>query len=800
MFRNYFKIAIRNLRKHKAYSFINILGLAVGMACSLLILLWVQDELNYDQFNERADRIYRVIQESRDSDSQGRARVGAPWGPAMQADFSGVEAFTRFRYYGRALVRHNGKQFYESNGLYADSAVFQVFTFPFISGDPHTALTTPNAIVLTESFAQKYFGDENPLGKSLTLGSREMQVKGIIKDVPENAHFRFSFLVSFISHNAWYVNEWGMNNYHLYVLLNEGQSPDAITAGIPAFLEKHMGEEVVAQSRSDVRLQPLGDIHLHSNLFREFEQNGDISYVYIFSMIASFILLIACINFMNLSTARATRRSREVGMRKVVGAKRSQLIKQFLGEALLLSLLAMLAAICLVEMLLPYFNTLAAKNLTLKYAENGWLLVGCLGITLFVGLISGAYPAFFLSAFRPVDILKGLASNTRGGGRTPLLRKALVIFQFTITIALLISTGVVFQQLSYMQNKKLGFNQSQVMVLRIQNEAIETHYDAIRDQLQRHPGIENVARSSGLPGYGDWGMPLRYDQDGEQTRFSTRIMVVDHNYVSTLGMTVVNGRDFSLDMAGDNGGFLLNETAAKQLGWENDAVGKTLYRPTERDEATGEWAYSPGPVVGVVEDFHFRSMREQIQPMTFYIDARSYSFIAIRLRPEEISDHIAHVTAVWQQYDNTPFEYFFVDEIFERMYRSEQQLGKLFSAFAFLAIIIACLGLFGLAAFTAEQRFKEIGIRKVLGATITDIVLLLSKSFSKWVLLANLIAWPIAYLVMRRWLEDFAYRSEMTLGIFLAAAGLALTIALATVAYQAIKAAFARPVDTLRYE
>ncbi len=798
MLKNYIKITLRNLLKNKAFSLINILGLSIGMAACIFILLWVQDELGYDTFHEKVDKIYRITTYDPENPTGGSARVGAPWGPAMQTDYPEVADFVRFRFLGRSLVRYGDKQFFESGGLFADSSLFNVFTFPLIKGNPKTALTEPNSIVITEKMAKKYFGESDPLGETLTFDNEmDLAITGVVKDVPHNSHFRFNYLVSFVTHQAWYVKEWRMRNYHVYLLLEGDANTAALENKFPGFIDKYLMTDDVPYS-SKIRLQPIKDIHLHSNLFREFEANGDIAYVYIFSLIAVFIMLIACINFMNLSTARSAKRAREVGVRKVAGANRGQLIRQFLSESLLLSFLALFLAVGIVESLLPYFNDLAAKSLDITFSNGFFMLTALAAIALLVGLISGTYPAFFLSAFRPVLILKG-DINLKTSNRS-VLRTVLVIAQFTITIALIIGSGIVYQQLNFMKNKKLGFNKEQVVVLRMYDDAIVEQYETIKNEFLQTTDIVSVSASSALPGRGDWGMPFLYEDAGEKKRFSSRVMVVDPDYLETCEIELKDGRNFSKELATDiSGAYLINETAVEKFAWENP-IGMQIERPVGRDE-NGNWKYEPGEIIGIVKDFHFRSMHEEIAPMVMWVAPESFFYLSIRVRPDNIPKTLSEIEKTWATFDpNRPFEFFFLDEVFDDQYRSEEQLGKLFTVFSALAIFIACLGLFGLVSFMAERRIKEIGIRKVLGASISNLFLLLSKEYSKWVIVANLIAWPIAYFIMNRWLEDFAYRIDIAWWVFPAAGGLAFLIALITVSYQAARAAVANPVDALRYE
>jgi putative ABC transport system permease protein len=756
----------------------------------------VQDELSYDRYHENAGQIYRVITISNEDPSQGNARVGAPWGPALQRDYPEVLRSVRFRFFGRSSISCGDKRFYEEGGLYADSTVFEAFTFPLLKGNPQTALARPNTVVISEAMARKYFGDENPIGKTLNVDNEsDLQVTGVMKNVRRNSHFRFDFLVSFATYDFWDLNEWRMNNFHVYLLLAEDYPAAALENKFPEFVAKYVDEQ--ADERFTAQLQPITSIHLHSHLFRELEANSDIAYVYIFSAIALFVLLIACVNFMNLATARSASRAREIGLRKVVGAQRAQLIRQFLGESILLSFIALFLTIGLVELLLPTFNHLSGKELSIDYGENPLLTFGLIGITLFVGVISGAYPAIFLSSFRPATVLK---ATPKAGASGSLLRKGLVVVQFAISVVLIVGTGIVYQQLGYISSKRLGFNKEQVLVVRMQNEALKQKYELIKNELSQHPNVASVAATSGLLGGGDWGMPFGFEGAQHEEKFSARVLVVDHDYVETMQMKMIAGRNFSRDFPTDaSEAFLINETAARQLGWESP-IGKYLERPASRND-DGSWNWQRGRIIGVVQDFHFRSLHEKIDPMIMYMQPASLSYFFVRMQASQIPAALAYLEEKWHAFEpNLPFDYFFLDEVFDQMYRAERHLGKIFGTFSFLAIFIACLGLFGLAAFAAEQRTKEIGVRKVLGATVGSIVLLVSREFARLVLIAFVFAAPVAYYLMSQWLQNFAYRTGIGWWVIAMAGVLAFGIALLTVSYQAIRAALTNPVEALRYE
>ena len=802
MFKNYLKIAVRNLLRHKAYSLINILGLAVGMACCILIMLYVQDELSYDRYHEKADRIYRVVEEGQVAGKTSNAVVTpAPMGPALVNDYPEVINVVRFfsMMDEKLLITHEDRRFQEERFLYADGSAFEVFTFPLLKGNPRTALKAPYTVVLTEEMAAKYFGGEDPLDQTLTIDGKDYKVTGVLENIPSNSHFHFDFLASFTTlkeedTQGHQLGSWMNHSFYTYLLLAERASPTELEQQLPAFMNRHMGEQLRRAGVSFTpHLQPLTRIHLHSHLEYELEPNSDIRYTYIFSAIAFFILLIACINFVNLSTARSAHRAKEAGMRKVIGAHRLQLIKQFLGESALLSFISLLLAMAFVELVLPAFNSLSGKELTLAYDDQMVVLAGLVGIALLVGVISGTYPAFFLSAFQPAAVLKGTLSIGMRGAR---FRKLLVIAQFAISILLIVATGVVQNQLDYIRTRRLGFDKEQVVVVSLLEEA-KQKYEVIKSELSQIPGVLRATAAQSVPG-GFTPQWLIRAAESDAENIPMYMLFVDHDFIETLGIELAEGRNFSREYATDaTRAFILNQAAVKKLGW-NSTAGKEL-----------EWLWlgdqthvlKKGPVVGVVKDFHFRSLHHEIEPVVIHIAPGYFSCIAVRIRPGDVAGTLNDIEAKWRKlFPDHPLEYSFLDEDIAALYPSENKLGRIVGYFSLLAIFIACLGLLGLASFATEQRTKEIGIRKVLGASVSSIVLLLSKEFTGLVILANLIAWPVAYFAMKDWLEDFAYRIDVGIGTFVLGGVLALVIALLTVSSQAIKAALANPVDALRYE
>ncbi len=788
MLRNYLKIALRNLLRQKGYAFINIAGLAVGIACCLLIVLHVYDELSYDRYHEHADRIYRLTIQA---GIFGEMPVApTPTAPALSEHYPEVERFTRM-YRRSEVLRQEEEYMSEERFFYADSSVFEVFTYPLLSGNPRTALREPNTVVLTASTARRYFGDEEALGRSILLrDGTPLRVTGIAADLPSNTHLHFDFLASFASldHNAGEAsaNPWRYQGF-TYLLLTSPEASASLQAKLDTLTSGEWQEvaRVVGWGAEGFSfgLQPLTSIHLHSHTDTEVEPTGDIRYLYLFSAVAAFVLLIACINYMNLATARSLQRTREVGVRKVLGAQREQLVRQFLSESFLLTLLALILAIVCVEALLPVYNWLTGKEMGLDLWQRPEMLVGLALVVLIVGLGAGAYPALFLSHFRPALVLKGGVA-TKGGTR---VRRALVTFQFAVSVALMAGTLVIQRQLDYIQTKHLGFDTEQILLLPVKG-TLEQKKDAFKQELLALPGVQHVSISSGSPNLA-WG--ITHEHDGIE--YPLRGIHVDADYLDAMGMELVAGRDFDPALASDSASFIVNETAARLLGLE-DKVGEILETPIYN---------SNDRLIGIVSDFHIASLREPIGP-AFLRLASAPDFmqaLVVRLEPNRIPETLQDISGVWRRFaPDFPFDYDFLDEMLREQYEAEKRLAITLGAFALVAILVACLGLFGLAAFTAESRTKEIGIRKVLGASIGSIVALLSKEFARLVILAALVTVPIVYLAMNRWLEDFAYRIEIGPGIFLLAGAFALLTALATVSYQAVKAALADPVKSLRYE
>ncbi|UCE42102.1 MAG: ABC transporter permease [Candidatus Aminicenantes bacterium] len=792
MFLNYIKIAWRNIKRYKGYSFINIFGLAIGLACCMLILLWVQDELQYDRFHTNLHDLYRINAEFHKTEPVSHYwPMCAPLAPALKEEYPEIVKAARFTRLRRGqLVKYRDQNFLEPRICLTDPDFFSMFTFPLLEGDPQTVLSDPQSIVLVESTALKYFGNENPIGKVLNINNeQDFTVAGVLRDIPENSTIQFDFLLPFVRiedfEKAWAVlDNWSLSGFATYIQLEEKASSESLENKIAYYLQKH-----VPESEDVIYLQAFKNLHLFSSHVQfSIEGQGDITYVYIFSLVALFILVIASINFMNLATARSAKRAKEVGLRKVVGAKRAQLICQFFYESVGLAFLSLILAVVLVELFLPIFSNLSGKTLVLDFSSHIHIVIAILLMTLLTGFLSGTYPALFLSSLKPVQVLKGTLKTE---GRGFLFRRILVVSQFSLSILLIICTIVVSRQIGYMQNKKLGFNREHIVYLPMREELAE-RFETLKTELKKKSGIVNVAASSSLPTSGVILTTDKVSWEGKNPEDNVVLEVTStgYDFIETFNMEVVEGRSFSKEFVTDEEkAVVINETAKKIMGME-DPVGKQLIFG---DAAT--------IIIGVVKDYHFKSMHSEIEPLLMAIVPTLYRYVFIKLESGNIPNTIADIKSIWGTFfPDTPFEYHFLDEAYDKLYRTEQRMGTLFNYFTVLAILISCLGLFGLASFMAEKRTKEIGIRKVLGASLSGIVVLLNKQFTKWILIANLVSWPIAYYAMFKWLQGFAYRIKLEFWTFALAAMIALAIAMMTVSYQSIKAALADPADSLRYE
>jgi putative ABC transport system permease protein len=802
MFKNYLKIAFRILFKKKAYSFINIAGLAVGMACCILIMLWVQSELGYDNFHENGDRIYRLCMDA----TLGGAELSAPFSncpsaPALIRDYPEVVNAVRLSGDEKILVRYQDKQIYEENSAYADNSFFEIFTFPFTAGDPRTALSTAYSVVMSQSQSEKYFGDTDPIGKSLRINDEhDYTVTGVFQDFPENSHLTLDIILSFetfLVENPEIMDRWINFNYLTYLMLESPDAAQALESKLPEFIERYMGDDLRSIGGTiNYLIQPLTEIHLHPVFDYEYAVVGDIAYVYLFSAIAFLVLLIACFNFINISTARAASRAKEVGMRKVCGAARWKLITQFLGESILACLLALMMALLLVELAHTLFNSIAGRELSFSFLLQP-LTIGLLVLlAIVVGAAAGCFPAFYLSAFRPSAVLKSKLKTGHSGLR---LRNVLVVAQFVVSIALIIGALAINNQVNYMKKVKLGFDKEQVLAIPEPGNATDVSIELLKKELGRVRNVAGVSMSSGVPG---WSLnksafvPEGYTM--EQAQLMDQIHV-DHDFVSTLGIQLAAGRDFSEDFPSDSSeSLLINETAARKFGWDNP-IGMTIGNPNRSQNDGEEITYKT--VVGVVKDFHMNSLHYKIEPAIIGYMSGDMDNLLIRLSTNDISSTISSLKQKWAEVTGgKPMDYFFLDQNFNSLYQNEERVGKLSLYFCLLAVIITCLGLFGLSTYIVESRTKEIGVRKVLGASIPGIVRLISKDFLIMVALSNALAWPIAYLAVNHWLQDFAYRVNLGVGTMILAAAIALLIALITVSVQAVKAARTNPIESLRYE
>ncbi|MBN1273267.1 MAG: ABC transporter permease [Candidatus Aminicenantes bacterium] len=788
---HYIKTALRIIRRRKAYTFINISGLAIGLCVCMLIVLWVADEWSFDRFHTNADRIFRVYRdESATQMFSTSALTPPPMAAALKQDFPDIIRSTRFGYWRRQLVTYRDKSFNETRYMHVDPDFFHMFSFPLLKGDPDTVFANPYSIVLTEKTAAKYFGEEDPIGKTLTVNNRfDVIITGIIRRDSLKSSLEFDLLSPFDilikeSLGEEVRDNWGFNSFGTYVLLEAAASLDNLNRHLKDYLNKKYSEE----DTDALVLQPLTDIHLFSNLGHDLHNRGDIKYVWIFSALAVFVLLIACVNFVNLTTARSVRRAKEVGLRKVVGANRRQLIRQFFAESVLMSLLALIFALLLVECLLPLFNNLSGKELSSSWLKNPSFLLIFIGLALLTGLLSGIYPALFLSSFQPVRVLKGSMFSTRAN---PLFRKVLVIFQFSLSVFLITGTLIISRQLSYLRHTNLGFNREHIIYVSIHGKLHE-QYNAIRERFLQHPDVLHVTASMALPTniQSTPGTPMWEGKDPE-TVMEIKADFIDYDYIETFEISLVEGRSFSREFGSDpETAFIVNEEAVRRMGLESPVVGKKF----------GFWGID-GRIIGVMKDAHFQSLHHKIEPLVFKMFPDWLRRMYVKVRSGDMALTLASLEKTWDGMNTGyPFEVRFLDEDFENLYKQEARLENIFRVFAALAVFIACLGLFGLASFIAEQRTKEIGIRKVLGSSTAGIVGLLNRDFLKWILTAAFFAWPAAYLAMHFWLQKFAYRIPLEIWMFFLAASIGLAVGLITVSLQTLKAARTHPANSLKHE
>jgi len=788
MFKNNLIIAWRNVKKSKAYSALNIFGLAAGMAVFILIMLYVRYELSYDRYHANAPNIYRVIMDPgyTQMESNFWANTPAPLAPTLVRDLPEVQAAMRIHFSSNVLISFGDKQFLEKQFCGADSRIFEIFSFPFVLGDRTTALKDPFSVALSEREARRFFGDEDPIGRTILYSIRtqnyEFKVTGVFRDIPANSHFVLDIVVPFetlAKIQGRDLAQWDDSYLYTYVLLKNGTDTRAMERKLSTDMKKHGSEYTYA-------LQSLTGIHLHSRINGEISPSGDARFVLLFASIAFLVLVIACINYMNLATARSLKRVKEVGLRKVVGASKGQIVHQFLGESMGLTFIALILAVGLVLAALPPFRTFVEREIAFNPFRDVGLMSGLILLAATVGAVAGSYPAFFVSGFRPVSTLKGTgASRDKRRG----LRNILIVIQFTASIALILCAVGIQSQLRYIRNADMGYEREQILVLSTP-KSIRTSIEAFKTELKQHSAVLCVASSSNLPNNvnstttaGWLGKP----------NIRINVLEADFDFVGLYGLKLAGGRSFSYDFPSDSGGaFLINEAAQKALDWD-DPIGRDFFHRGNRETA--------GKIVGVVKDFHLQSLRFPITPLYIFLNPKIRQYVSIKIRNENFPATIAFVKKTWERFaPEYPFAYSFFDDVFDRAYRTEQRFGTIFNAFAGLAVLIACLGLLGLASFAAEQKTREIGIRKVLGASSTEIVAMFSREFIKWVVAANLIAWPIGFFAMRAWLRNFAYRTSLTVPMFLGSAMATLIIAVAVISLRTYRAAAANPADSLRHD
>ena len=810
MIKNFLKTAWRNLIKNKTYSIINILGLAIGLSCFLLIAMYVIDELSFDRYNDKAGRIYRINSDIKFGGAEMHMPVTSDMmGQLLKKDYPEAEQYTRiYTFNGNKLIKKGNEYINEAKVAHVDSTFFDVFTLPAIEGNTKTALDEPNTVVLTKSAALKYFGTTDVVGKTIETNDNDhtfYKVTAVIKDIPENSHFHFDFLFSM--KNVDY--RWGQltsHNFYTYLLLRPGTNYKAFEKHFAEYTEKYvlpdarqfmninsMADFEKAGNKLVYSLIPLTKIHLYSDRSFELSSGGNIQYVYIFSAVALFILIIACINFMNLTTARSANRAKEVGIRKVLGTERKYLVGQFLFESVFMVVLSLFISLGIIYLVMPAFNDVSGKSMNLENLFSPYLIPILILLPILVGLLAGSYPAFFLSAFRPIEVLTGkLKLGSKSGG----LRSILVVFQFATSIILIIGTIIVYRQLHYIQNKNLGYDKNEVLIID-GTSSLGDNIDAFKNEVLQMPGVESGTISSFLPVSNSSRSDQTYSKEAvmnPQNGIDMQTWRIDYDYIKTLGMKTIKGRNFSKDFGTDSNAVIINQTTAAFLGYK-DPVGQKIY--TLNRDNTQTISYH---IIGVVQNFNFESLKKDIGPLCFVLGKRGY-ITSFKINAANINSLISLIEAKWKAMaPGMPFSYRFLDDSFNEMYNAETRIGKIALIFSILAIFIACLGLFGLATFIAEQRTKEIGIRKVLGASVNGVVRLLSNDFLKLVVIAFIIAAPLSWWAMHHWLQDFAYRTDISWWIFVLAGAITLFIALATVSFQAVRAAIANPVKSLRTE
>jgi putative ABC transport system permease protein len=808
MLKNFLISALRNLLRNKFYAVLNILGLSVGLAAFIFILLYVRDEVTYDKHNLKHERIYRIESDFTISNRHDLfAIVPVPMGPAMKLEFPEIETFVRLNQVGNALFRYGDTEYYEEHFYFADSNIADVFTLNFLSGSEKGALNEPFTMVLTERTARKYFGDMNPIGEIIQTGSgRSYKVTAVIANPPSNSHLKYDALMSVASLEELFgrdnfnsmepITFWNIGVY-TYILLNENADMQTILDKFPAFYEKYMkpiGDQINASF--DIRYTPLAKTHFVHGLGAELP-SGNMAYVFIFTAVAFFILLLATINYMNMATARSANRAREVGMRKVVGAYRNQLITQFLSESVIMAGMALVIALCTVFILLPDFNQLSGKSLEFSLFTQPLVIGVVLVITLLVGVISGSYPAFYLSSFIPMTVLRGTVS--KAGKSSGLLRKILVVMQFFIAIIMIIGTIVVSSQLSFLRDTDLGFKKENLLVMEMQDSSFQSKAETFKNELLLNQDIVSAANCTGVPGDINWIQVMRVERDDEMADMALILAQTDYDYIKTMGMEIVRGRDFDREMGTDRTeAVLINETGVKTLGWEDDPIGKKIQYGFDLEGDPGRTL----KVIGVVKDFHYRSLHNKIEPIVFFISERPRWLMSVRLKEGREKEALAYIEEKWNSFGaGRPFDYRYVTRILENQYEGEQKIGVIFNLATIITIFIALLGLLGLSSFITEQRTKEIGIRKILGASVTNILKLLYREFVLLILIAFILAVPVAWWRLDIWLSDsFIYHTSLNWVYFLLAGLIAFAVGIATISFYIVRAATSNPVDAVKWE
>jgi len=802
MLKNYLTTALRSLLKNKLFSLINIMGLAIGLACFTLIILYVQNELSYDRHHDSAENIYRLsLMGNMAGNSFHAAVTGGPVGEIMESEVPEiVEHVTLYKSYRPVLLEVNEHKFYQDGIFYADSNFFNMFKYEFLSGDPSTAISQPNSVVITETMAKKLFGDQNPMAETIRLSNkRSLVVKGIVRDPVHRSHLNFNLMASLSTFRSD-DRMWGFVN-NLFTLITQnyvrvipGTSRDELIEKITPVVNSQLNDDAQDESmRLTIIPQRITDIHLHSKLLHELEDNGNISRVYIFSAIAFLVLIVACINFVNLTTAKSSKRALEVGVRKVFGASRKLLFRQFIGESLIIAFISLLVAILLIEFFMPFFENLAGIEFGSNWLSDWRFLLALIGIAMFAGLLSGSYPALFLSAYKPIRVLKG---DTFRGGNRSFFRNAMVVMQFVISVFLIFSTLTIYRQLEFLQNKDIGINKENVVILPLRGSDLAGQYEIIQDEMRLLPGVKDVSASSAYLGNFEQRRTFYPEGTPRQSAYMINNVQMDYNYLEMMNAKLLMGRPFNENRQLDSNAVIINQSLMKKLEWD-DPLGKHIYIPI------GDSAYGDRPlrIVGVVKDFNFASLHNPVDPLIISLEPARFRYLNVKINSQNIPAILQMIENKWKEFTSEqPFDYFFQDARFDSFYVAESRMTNLFIYFSVLALFIAATGLFGLALYTTERRTKEIGIRKVFGGTVRQILKLLTKEFVRWVIVANLIAWPLGWYFMHTWLQNFAYQTNIAWWIFVLSALLSLVIAIITVSWQSIRATMKNPVDALRYE